>query len=98
MVHDNLIPTQCTIDEEEGSLISPTAAFAYDAAWSVGLGLDSALEALPSQCGNETALGTFDPLDRDVERRSCVGRLVGREIGSVAFGGASVGFTKPLQK
>lgn len=79
-------------DEEEHVIsgFSQTARFAYDAVWSVALGLDAALGELSSRCGGNADFESYNPLSRDVASRRCMGELLSSKINGVAFDGASV--------
>lgn len=86
---DMFLQVNGIISSESVNLSRP-ASFAYDAVWSIALGLDAALGELARECGNGTDLASFDPLARDVERRDCIGTLLSNKIGETAFEGVSV--------
>ena len=74
---------------------SDSAIFAYDAVWSMALGLDAVSAELPQVCGNGTSLGDYDPLERgpgrDVGR--CIAELLTSRIGELSFSGLAVSWT-----
>lgn len=74
----------------ESVSLSRSTSFAYDAVWSIALGLKATLADLERECGNGTDLASFDPLGRDVGRRDCVGALLSNKIGQTDFEGVSV--------
>ncbi len=75
---------------EERVSFTGTASFAYDAVWSLALGLKAVIEDLASDCGSGTSLEGFHPLDRHMGRRNCVGDLLRDTINAVTFEGVSV--------
>lgn len=64
------------------------ALYAFDAVWSIALGLDHTLEKLSHECESET----FIPLDGNTAagHSKCIGDLLRTSIDKVSFEGASV--------
>ena len=76
--------------EEAGLTYTRTSFFAYDALWSMALGLNAALEDLHI-CGTGTSLTDFNPLDRQTGGlKSCIGKVLVDSIHEISFNGVSV--------
>lgn len=69
------------------------ALYAFDAVWSIALGLNHTLEKLSHECGSGRGTETFIPLDGNTAagHSSCIlGDLLRTSIDKVSFEGASV--------
>ena len=80
-------------NEDDASIIfnsSRVAPLAYDAVWSLALGLNATIEGVSSQCGSTVDLRSFNPLSTEVEVRACIGALLSNKINNTTFNGASV--------
>ena len=75
---------------DTGFTFTSAAMFAYDAVWSMGLGMDAVSASLA--CNG--SLGDYDPLERGAGREvgRCIAALLTSRISTLSFDGLSVYF------